>query len=400
MRNAPDSMSQRWCWPSNTCTAATLFIGAITSILFVQVGAMLWLYLFFSSCDAPYLQAFIHPPSVFLGFFSLCFAATTLLLVITSDLKPENVLLDENMHIKITDFGTAKILKKSESDRNDSFVGTAQYVSPELLSEKSAGKSSDLWALGCIMYQLLAGKVPFRAGNDYQTFRLIQAVDYDFPSGFPPSAKDLVERLLVRDPAKRLGCDECGGFAALKTHPFFEGLDWQTLATQTPPKLEAYLPAINPGEKGIHETDPAEDELAALEAAVYRRQMGEIEVISKEDKQRQEKLTKQAKESPWHGFLNEGELIVKTGLVDKRRGLFSKRRQLILTDTPRLIYIDPEALEIKGEIPWSEDVNPQFKNMRTFFIHTPNRTYYLEDVERKSIAWVDTINHMLKLQKK
>ncbi|MAB10903.1 MAG: hypothetical protein CME96_08570 [Hyphomonas sp.] len=190
-----------------------------------------------------------------------------------------------------------------------------------------------------------------------------------------------------------------GGYAQIKMHPFFAGVDWETLATQTPPKLEAFLPAMNPGEKGIHETDPADDELAELEAQMYRRQMGEIQVMSKEDKQRQEQLARQAKESPWHAFLNDGELIVKTGLVDKRRGLFSKRRQLILTDTPRLVYIDPEALEIKGEIPWSGELEPQFKNMRTFFVHTPNRTYYLEDVERKSIAWVDTINHVLKMQR-
>eukprot|EP01147_Barroeca_monosierra_P008816 gene8816-1181_t len=319
--------------------------------------------------------------------------------IIHRDLKPENVLLDENMHIKLTDFGTAKMLDKCEKGRNDSFVGTAQYVSPELLTEKNVGKSSDLWSLGCILYQLLAGKVPFRAGNDYQTFRIISNVEYDFPAGFPEKAKDLVKKLLVRDPNARLGCEALGGFASLKVHPFFTGIDWDTLATQTPPKLEAYLPAINPGERGIHATDSAEDELAELEAAMYRREMGEIEVISKQDKQRQEQLAKQAKESPWHCFLNDGELIIKTGLVDKRRGLFSKRRQLVLTDTPRLVYIDPEALEIKGEIPWSSDLTPQFKNMKTFFIHTATRTYYLEDVDRKSIAWVDTINHMLKMQR-
>src|SRR5690606_21676946 len=98
--------------------------------------------------------------------------------VIHRDLKPENVLLDDHMHIKITDFGTAKMLadprnaktedgtdrgvpqtgqaQASDDGRAPSFVGTAEYVSPELLTNKNSCKASDLWAFGCIIYQLLA----------------------------------------------------------------------------------------------------------------------------------------------------------------------------------------------------------------------------------------------------
>lgn len=87
--------------------------------------------------------------------------------IIHRDLKPENILLSEDMHIRITDFGTAKVLSSDNKKvRANSFVGTAQYVSPELLTDKSACKSSDLWALGCIIYQLVAGLPPFRAGNE------------------------------------------------------------------------------------------------------------------------------------------------------------------------------------------------------------------------------------------
>lgn len=178
--------------------------------------------------------------------------------VIHRDLKPENVLLDENKHIKITDFGTAKMLPAhndetgrttyeadssplSAGGRAGSFVGTAEYVSPELLTDKNACKGSDLWAFGCIIYQLLAGRPPFKAANEFLTFQKIVALDYEFPRGFPEVARDLVERLLVLEPPQRLTMEH------VKSHPFFEGIKWgKTLWQQKAPRLKAYVPPPNP----------------------------------------------------------------------------------------------------------------------------------------------------------
>lgn len=172
--------------------------------------------------------------------------------IIHRDLKPENVLLDDQMHVKITDFGTAKILsekkqdsiglpldgsEESDSDRAQSFVGTAEYVSPELLTEKNACKASDLWAFGCIVYQLLAGRPPFKASNEYQTFQKIVGLDYEFPRGFPEVARDLVERLLVLDPSQRLSIEH------IKNHQFFDGITWgRILWQQKAPRLKPYVP--------------------------------------------------------------------------------------------------------------------------------------------------------------
>lgn len=179
--------------------------------------------------------------------------------VIHRDIKPENILLDSQMHVKITDFGTAKILDLPrrqqegadgansygnghpldgpQDPRANSFVGTAEYVSPELLTDKHAGKASDLWAFGCIIYQLLAGRPPFKAANEYQTFQKIVQLEYDFPIGFPAVARDLVERLLVLDPSRRLTIEHA------KRHEFFSGIVWgKGLWKQKAPRLKSYTP--------------------------------------------------------------------------------------------------------------------------------------------------------------
>lgn len=110
--------------------------------------------------------------------------------IIHRDLKPENMLVSEAGHIKLTDFGTARIIKSGEEgNRTKSFVGTAEYCSPELLENLGTCQSSDLWALGCTLFQFLAGKVPFRGGSEYLTFQQILALDYAFPDDFPEVAK-------------------------------------------------------------------------------------------------------------------------------------------------------------------------------------------------------------------
>ncbi len=86
-----------------------------------------------------------------------------------------DVLLSATGHVKITDFGTSTIEDdQSSSSPRNSFVGTQDYVSPEVLSgEKVATKACDLWALGCMVYQMLSGISPFRGGTEYLTFENI-----------------------------------------------------------------------------------------------------------------------------------------------------------------------------------------------------------------------------------
>lgn len=163
--------------------------------------------------------------------------------VVHRDLKPENILIDKNMKLQVTDYGTAKLLDKDDSGnypsdtRANSFVGTAEYVSPELLNDKYCGKAADVWALGCIIYQMIAGKPPFKATNEYLTFQKIQKLQYAFTAGFPIIIRDLIKRILIIKPRERLTIFD------IKRHLWFQDINWQSedqIWNSSPPELGPY----------------------------------------------------------------------------------------------------------------------------------------------------------------
>lgn len=148
--------------------------------------------------------------------------------VIYRDLKPENVLLDHNGNIRLTDFGLSKENVDAVDRGAHSFCGTPEYLAPEVLSRSGHGRAVDWWSLGALLFEMLTGLPPFYSRDRNVLFEKIQKGDLEYPAFLSANAKDILRRLLVRDPLARLGSGP-GDAAELKSHPFFGHIDWKAV---------------------------------------------------------------------------------------------------------------------------------------------------------------------------
>lgn len=357
--------------------------------------------------------------------------------IIHRDLKPENILLDDKFHIMIADFGSSRIdgttndnvssdekeESASESDEQSapsqrkrrSFVGTAQYVSPEILKGKDSTKASDIWSFGCILYQMIAGFPPFQGPNDYLIFQKITKLELTFPNDFDHIAADLIVKLLVLNPQKRLGVKDKSPYDSIRNHKFLEGIDFLSIRKMSPPFLISALLSgectkedstldvydfpdnIKPGLDNEQITRLLGQDWLKIGAPSTESNSSLVDKILKIPASDEEKSSwlEEQKSDMWHSFA-EGELILKKGFVNKRKGALyvPRKRMLLLTTGPKLIYIDPVQMVKKGEIPWNEKLRAEAKNFKMFFVHTPHRTYYLEDSQGYALKWCQAIQEM------
>lgn len=147
--------------------------------------------------------------------------------IIYRDLKLENLLLDKDGHIKITDFGLCKEdITYGQTTRT--FCGTPEYLAPEVLEDNDYGRAVDWWGIGVVMYEMMCGRLPFYNKDHDILFQLILVENVKFPRNLSNEAKDLLSGLLVKNPEKRLG----GGPEDAKEimiHPFFSSINWRDL---------------------------------------------------------------------------------------------------------------------------------------------------------------------------
>eukprot|EP00057_Strongylocentrotus_purpuratus_P029942 XP_780275.2 PREDICTED: protein kinase C iota type isoform X4 [Strongylocentrotus purpuratus] len=181
--------------------------------------------------------------------------------VIYRDLKLDNVLLDADGHIKLTDYGMCKEGLRP-GDTTSTFCGTPNYIAPEILRGEDYDFSVDWWALGVLMFEMLAGRSPFDiVGNadhpDQNTedylFQVILEKPIRIPRSLSVKAASVLKGFLNKNPIERLGCHPQTGFGDITGHPFFKTIDWDRIESRqvTPP----YKPHLQ-SDRDLEHFDP------------------------------------------------------------------------------------------------------------------------------------------------
>ena len=147
--------------------------------------------------------------------------------ILYRDLKPENLLLDREGHVVLTDFGLCKEFITS-NDTTQTFCGTPEYLAPEVLRKEPYSKAIDWWCYGSVLYEMLYGLPPFYSKDSQEMYRKILNQPLAFKSWASSPAKDILSQLLQKDPRKRMG-NSIDDFQEIKAHHFFREIDWEKL---------------------------------------------------------------------------------------------------------------------------------------------------------------------------
>lgn len=191
--------------------------------------------------------------------------------IIYRDLKPENVLLDTDGHVKLTDFGLSKE-GITDNISAQSMCGTPEYLAPEILNKLGHGKAVDWYSLGALMYEMLTGLPPFYTKDREKLFARIRRGELTYPVYITPHAKAIVQSLLMRDPNRRLGGGP-GDVEEVKRATFFVGIDFKAIVQ----KLVA--PPFKPNVSGGTDVKYFEKEfvdLPAINSEVGERNLKDV----------------------------------------------------------------------------------------------------------------------------
>ncbi|KAI9474879.1 hypothetical protein BDB00DRAFT_943563 [Zychaea mexicana] len=153
--------------------------------------------------------------------------------IIYRDLKLDNILLGLDGHIKIADYGLCKE-NMWFGCTTGTFCGTPEFMAPEILLEQKYGRAVDWWAFGVLIYEMLLGQSPFRGEDEDEIFDAILEDEILYPINMSRDSVSICQRLLTRDPARRLGAGRSDA-VEIKEHPFFRGVNWEDMLNKRVP---------------------------------------------------------------------------------------------------------------------------------------------------------------------
>ena len=371
------------------------------------------------------------------------------------DLKPENIGIDKYFHLKIFDFATAvkfnkyfdkKIMrfidlnkdeeiiikekiKKNEIGENNIiklnnhnilllsrlFVGTPEYVSPEVLEHnyENIGPSVDIWAFGIILYLFFFGKTPFKGKNEEETLDNIKNIKYNFEeddkNNISEEAKDLISKILIKDPCKRIGYNSYD-YNEIKNHPFFKGINFDNLEKEQKPVLDIKETLEEFGYQ-IEKILTEEERHFSIIKELYEEEKEDIDktkeeninIKSKSEKNvginiRELKNDLKGKTIEYKNIINnelkeEDKIIIEEKLQKKSPWFHYNTRLVIFYSKGHIDYFEPNTRKLKGSFIINSQCKANIIDEYRFEIQTLNRNYIFKHKTKKvSNDWVEAIN--------
>ena len=388
-----------------------------------------------------------------IGQIILCLEYLSTKKIIHRDIKPENFLITDNFTLKLIDFGTATLLGKIfdietnkfivenykndirqmdsfiknpnynrehelnsnespcqsfqykitdilkylaypffdlETEKNESinkfekikqqtFAGTAEYMAPEIINSKKIGYYTDMWSVICILFLCFTGNKPFTDKTEYLIFQNISNIKINEQNIelIPDEALNLIKNFFKKEPSERIGYNGIKDFDfnLIKSHPFFQIKDDNLTIEQIRQSLMSkcsYFKKLSMKNNNNYLNTVKLNNLNNNKNYNYKNKFEE------------------SKNS-------ENETIIKSGLLKNQSPYYYyDLRKIILYDTPRIDYIDPERSIIKGRINLTKECYAQLVKSNQFKLYTPKRTFVFMCKERYNISpWVSAINHVI-----
>ncbi len=201
--------------------------------------------------------------------------------VIYRDIKPENIMLDNEGHVRLIDFGLTKIgVSESPTSFTRTLCGTNSYMAPEVIKKDLYGPSADWWSFGVLAFDMLTGGPPFRGETKHEVYNQIVRGVINIPTRMDLITRQFLRKLLTKDPEKRLGHPIMGGTMAIRDHDFFVDILWLDLyLKKVEPPLKLFINVKSAADLEHFDNLPLHDEAENLTFMTESKDMETTDVL-------------------------------------------------------------------------------------------------------------------------